>query len=432
MLRETDFEALAPGATPAAAPAGAARVLLAEPPSDPQRHFLFVTAPFGPFSARLARALRQEGARCSRVLLGGGDLLDWGLAHAIPYRGGFAEWGEWIDQRFAEARVTDLILHGDSHPYGRVAAQAARARGLRVHVFEQGYFRPNWITLERDGVNASSPIPREPSYFRQLADVTPESPVVPVGRITPAAVRRIVRYHLWQYLLRPAFPHFRSPYRDPAWRQAVGHVRRYGREMMRKRKRAVARTAVFDGGGDVFLALLQRPGDSQLTRHSRYSSVRDFIHEVLCSFARHAPADARILFKPHPLDQGLENHEATVTSVARELSVSARVFFTDGGHLPTLIRASTAVVSVNSTAGLNAVLLGKPTLNLGGAIYEMAGITHQGGLDSFWTAPEAPDPNLVRCYTRVMLAQTQINGAFSTRSGIELAVGEAARRLLND
>ncbi|WP_458339329.1 capsular polysaccharide export protein, LipB/KpsS family, partial [Bordetella pertussis] len=32
----------------------------------------------------------------------------------------------------------------------------ARASGVRVHVFEEGYFRPHWVTLERGGVNAHS------------------------------------------------------------------------------------------------------------------------------------------------------------------------------------------------------------------------------------------------------------------------------------
>ena len=35
----------------------------------------------------------------------------------------------------------------------------ARRRSLRLHLFEEGYLRPDWITLEREGVNANSRLP---------------------------------------------------------------------------------------------------------------------------------------------------------------------------------------------------------------------------------------------------------------------------------
>ncbi len=34
--------------------------------------------------------------------------------------------------------------------------QIARARGLTIHVFEEGYLRPYWVTYERGGANGHS------------------------------------------------------------------------------------------------------------------------------------------------------------------------------------------------------------------------------------------------------------------------------------
>jgi capsular polysaccharide export protein len=42
-----------------------------------------------------------------------------------------------------------------------VAVDVARARGGSRPCLREGYFRPNWITLERDGTNAFSSLPRE-------------------------------------------------------------------------------------------------------------------------------------------------------------------------------------------------------------------------------------------------------------------------------
>ena len=77
-----------------------------------------------------------------------------------------------------------------------------------------------------------------------------------------------------------------------------------------------------------------------------------------------------------------------------------------------------------------ALEFGRPTLVLGKAIYDVPGLTAQGGLDAFWSDPEAPEPGLFLAFRKVVMARTQINGAYSSRYGVGLAAPEAARRLL--
>ena len=86
--------------------------------------------------------------------------------------------------------------------------------------------------------------------------------------------------------------------------------------------------------------------------------------------------------------------------------------------------------SINSTAGLAAIDIEIPTITLGTAIYAMPGLTHQGGLASFWTAPQKPDRQLYEAFRKVVMDRTQIAGAYATREGIEMIVPEAIRRLL--
>lgn len=393
-----------------------------------QRHFLIVTAPFGAFSRMLAAHLRGYGARCRRVILNGGDLADWGLTQSLVYRGTRGGWRQWLEERFIADGVTDLIVHGDSQSYAVEAIEIARTLGLGVHVFEEGYFRPHWVTLERDGVNARSRLPRDPAYYSaQVAG--PEAVTTPVGRVTPPAVRQISAYHLWGYLAHPLLPNYRSPYLYPAALQAWGHVRRYIAQRINRRAKLERISAIFDGS-PVFMALLQRPGDSQLTCHSSFKTTAEFISMVVDSFARNGLPGSRLLFKTHPLDQGLEPHERHVRVAAETAGVGHRVFFADDGHFPTMISGAHAVLSVNSTGGLSALEAGLPTITLGRAIYDMPGLTHQGGLDSFWRSPTPPDMELFRSFRAAVMAACQINGAYSTKSGAELVAREAARRLI--
>lgn len=52
--------------------------------------------------------------------------------------------------------ITDIALYGDTRPIHAQAVEIARARGLRVHVLEEGYLRPYWVTYERGGANGHS------------------------------------------------------------------------------------------------------------------------------------------------------------------------------------------------------------------------------------------------------------------------------------
>ena len=50
-----------------------------------------------------------------------------------------------------------------------MAIEAAKARGVAVIVTDYGYLRPDWITLERDGMGGNSLFPRDPAEIRRLA-----------------------------------------------------------------------------------------------------------------------------------------------------------------------------------------------------------------------------------------------------------------------
>jgi capsular polysaccharide export protein len=395
-----------------------------------QRTFLFVSAPFGPFSRQLARELRRGGARALRVILNGGDLLDWGGANALAFRGPCGDWTTWLAGAIAANRVTDMIAYGDSSPHASLAIDLAARLGVRTHVLEQGYFRPNWITLERGGVNANSRLPRDPDWYRRHPAAAGSRPAHAIGRTTPAAVLQISAYHAAMYLGVPLFPVYRAHYSVPAIRQAIGHVGRLARQQISRTRRRKDFQTLVSGAGPIFLCALQRPGDSQLWRHSDFASAPGFAEHVVKSFAAHAPPDARLIVRPHPLDPGLVPHAQLVARAARRGGVGDRVKYVDHGKLHEVLPHVAGVVCVNSTAGLAAIEFGKPTITLGRAIYDMPGLTHQGGLDGFWSAPQSPDGALYEAFRHAVIAETQVNGAYATAKGRRLAVSEMAERLL--
>ncbi|MEM6758605.1 MAG: capsule biosynthesis protein CapA, partial [Pseudomonadota bacterium] len=125
--------------------------------TDQNRVFLFLQGPHGPFFHRLGMMLRRAGATVWRVGFNAGDRAFWfHPASYIPYRGTADDWPQTFAQLIDEKRVTDIVLYGDVRPIHAEAVARAKRSGLTVHVFEEGYMRPYWVTYERGGSNGNS------------------------------------------------------------------------------------------------------------------------------------------------------------------------------------------------------------------------------------------------------------------------------------
>ncbi|KAK0330989.1 hypothetical protein LTR94_030665, partial [Friedmanniomyces endolithicus] len=190
----------------------------------------------------------------------------------------------------------------------------------------------------------------------------------------------------------------------------VGHIRRYFGLMVRGSAdddidQVAAR-------GPFFLACLQRVGDAQLLRYSRYADNTAFLAETLSSFAAHAPKSARLVVKNHPLDPGTVNLRAVTRRLAVERGLLGRVDFIDGGNLAQLCRASRGMVVNNSSAALSALGFQTPVKVLGDAFFNFDGLTDQQSMDGFWSAPQAPDAALFTRFRAHVLTQSQVNGNY--------------------
>ena len=138
-----------------------------------RREFLFLQGLAGPFFALLGQRLRQAGHGVRRINFNGGDKLYWRAPGATDYRGSLARWPGFLDSYLDRAPATDLVLFGDCRPLHAAAIRVARARGMQVHVFEEGYIRPDYVTVEAEGVNGHSQLPRNPEDYIRAARALP-------------------------------------------------------------------------------------------------------------------------------------------------------------------------------------------------------------------------------------------------------------------
>ena len=370
------------------------------------RRFLIISAPFGPFSRKLAADLRAHGAEVRRMIFNAGDLLNWGTADAVRFRRDVRCWPQALAG--LTEHYTDLLLFGEAGVYNQTVLDQASDLKASVWVIENGYFRPHWVTMERNGVNARSTLPRSAEGYPDPAPREP--PFQKAGTILPHHVWNLALYHAVQVAGRPFYPRYVRPYTRHAVIQAAGHAWRYLK--LRFASPSETDADVIRARGPFFIACLQREGDTTLLRYSDYSTNTAFLERVVEDFARAAPPDARLVVKNHPLDPGLVNYRNVLRRLAHRHGIEGRADFIDGGNLAALCRASLGMVVNNSTAALSAVGFGTPVKVLGQAFFDFAGLTDQKPLSDFWNDPERPDHALYVRFREHVLHRTQINGSY--------------------
>ncbi len=385
------------------------------------RRVVLLQGPASWFFAHLSAALRALGAEAERVLLCPGDWV-FSRGPARAYRGAPEGWAAWLRPRLAGA--TDLVCLGDGRFWHRTAIAEAEALGVAVHVVEQGYLRPGWITVEPRGIGARSAVRRG----ALAGGAAPASEIRAGGFANYAAMD--VAWNLANLLGGPAWPHYRRHALDPPLLEWAGWAAKaLGAPLAASRARAVLRAAV-GWRGPVFLLPLQLETDFQIRRDGPEGGMTGALNEVVASFAAHAPSDALLVVKRHPLDHGAALWARRVRRRAASAGVPERVRYLAGGDLGGLLRAATGVVTVNSTVGLSALRLGRPVKALGAAIYDRAGLAHGGPLAGFWRRPEPPDPALVARFVATLAARVQMPGAFDGPAARTSAEALARRILL--
>jgi capsular polysaccharide export protein len=181
------------------------------------------------------------------------------------------------------------------------------------------------ITLDPQGVNASGMLSQDPGYYRAWGAANADQGLTEI------------------------------------WRSRL--VARAG----------VRRDSQGEAASGAFLFVpLQVRGDTQIYAHGGWiGSIEGFIEEVARA-AEQLPAGWRVVFREHPSDKR-GNAEQLARLVGPRVSVDNE---TDTFEL---VRRSQGVVTVNSSVGLQALLLGRPVLVLGRANYAVPGMVRTAG-----------------------------------------------------
>ncbi|MEP2717601.1 capsular biosynthesis protein [Pseudophaeobacter sp.] len=386
-----------------------------------QRIFLFLQGPHGPFFNALGRMLRSANCAVWRVGFNAGDQAFWrDSSHYLPFQGQLVEWPDFFEKTCLEKQITDIVLYGDTRPIHAQAVSAAKALGLQVHVFEEGYLRPYWVTYEREGSNGHSRLMQttvaEMQTALALSDMEAPLPPSHWGDMRQHVFYGAL-YHWFVMFWNRKYRNFQPHRALPVAREFQLYLKRLLLMPAQALERRLATRRIRNGGFPYHLALLQLEHDSSFQMHSPFDTMVDFLAEVISGFAEGAPPHHHLVIKAHPLEDGRSPIRRELRRLARAHGIQDRVHYVRGGKLAELLNESRTAVTVNSTAGQQVLWRGIPLKVFGAAVYDKEAFTSAQPLAQFFAAPARPDNRAYKDYRRYLLETSQVPGGFYSRSG---------------
>ena len=390
--------------------------------TDPTaRHFLFLQGPHGPFLHRLAKMLRAAGCTVSRVGFNAGDRAFWfGGPGYIPFRGKAEDWAQTFTDIVATEDITDIVLYGDTRPIHAEAITIAKTKGIRIHVFEEGYMRPFWVTYERDGTNGNSRLMdlSIPDMQKALALSDLEVP-------TPPAHWGDMRQHVFYGALYHWFVLFRNgQYRKmarhrelPVLTETMLYTKRLLLMPLIALDRKIASARIRLGGFPYHLVLMQLEHDASFQNHSPFSRMSEFIGVVLKGFAEGTAQHHHLVFKAHPLENGRSPLRQIIREEAAKRGIGHRVHYVRGGKLARLLDQARTAVTVNSTAGQQVLWRGSPLKVCGDPVYAKPEFVSVQPLPEFFECASRPDSRAYKDYRRFLLETSQLPGGYYSAKG---------------
>ncbi|WP_303820631.1 capsule biosynthesis protein [Actinobacillus minor] len=378
---------------------------------------LLLQGPIGDFFLEFGQWLKKYRKEVYKINFNGGDIFYYPneIPNTFNYQNHFIYLKLYLQDFCHKYQIDTIVCFGDNRPCHKIAKDVAKVLNIHFWAFEEGYFRPHYVTLEKGGVNAYSPLPKQASFFLNAATQMREVPLPqPLAKGFFSIAKHAIRYYWETHKLAELYPYYRHHrnlglgYYSKLW---SGSLLRRGCYWLHERHFA---SKVNKGKfGNFFIVPLQVYNDSQISEHTDFSSVEAFLRFVLESFALHAPQALNLIIKHHPMDRGFIDYQSVIDEfTARYSHLKGHVFYIHDVPLPVLLRKGIGMVTLNSTSGLSALLHGMPVKTLGRANYDFEGMTDQQDLSTFWHNPKSPNSEVFAAYRQFHLNKTQINGSF--------------------
>jgi len=388
---------------------------------------LLLQGPIGPFFTKLGSYWKARGSSVHKINFNPGD--DWFYPPTEPnttqYQHRLEYWDAFIQSYLVRNSIKAVFLFGECRAIHQVLRSLCKIYPIDLWVLEEGYYRPGYYTLERNGVNAHSSLTQQDMDTIMSSGSTSSEPNTPPP--VYASFRHMVKWAIiyWTCNILRSFSYRNYDHHRELdllqglqWTLSLVRYWKYRITERTTKNRLQSKTYLGSQTQEYFLFPLQLHDDPQITHHSDYDSVENIIEEVVNSFYQHLlqlqeqgkPWQQVLVIKHHPMNRGHRNYKHFIRTLSKSLSIEKYIVYIHDINLPLLLPLIKGCVTVNSTLGLQALFHKVPVINLGRSFYDKPRITFQGSLEEFWANPGVVDTPTIAQFKRYVVAKSQIIG----------------------
>jgi len=254
-------------------------------------------------------------------------------------------------------QINLIIVQNDLVGHSAIALKAAERMKIKTVIFEDGLFRPNTVTFDEKGVNYFNSLPREKTFFQNI-NIDQEKfkqfireekgEVAPKEVKFPFSFLDFLKLVLHPYRLKLYSAKFLTYLQDKAFRH--------------------------HGIGTEYIFLpLQVTTDTQVLIHSSLRSMDELIAICLKGLKRYNiknKSNLLLAVKEHPSEPMYDKIALMLEKYRKKGVICLKEADIKG-----LILGSKAVITINSTVGVEGLRYFKPVITLGKAFYNIEGIS---------------------------------------------------------
>lgn len=374
----------------------------------------FLQGPLGEFFKNISNKFeKEENSTCYHFIFNGGDEYYSNAKMRIYCKESTVDNNKLIISKIQSLKITTIFLLGDERNIHKDIIKWCNIHNIKVFVFEEGYFRPNYITLEEIGVNANSILFNNIDFNN--IDLVEEKKVYLTPKKISNRYNTMAKYAITYFVLlnigKFKFKKYKHHRSTSLIYETISGIRNFYRKHTKSiTEQKFLQIITNDISGNFIFFPLQVKDDFQIKTHSPFNNTYESIEHVLKLY-KEFKCEEYLVIKHHLMDRGKMDYSLFIKDKILELNInSSKVIYFFDVHLPTCLEHCKKCITVNSTVGLMSLNLNKPTLTLGQCNYDIINITENK--KDFFNNDFKLDLKKFKKFKLYLINHTQINGSF--------------------
>lgn len=292
---------------------------------------------------------------------------------------------EYLHEKNKQSKIDTIVMWNNTMLFDRIAWHFCMKNNINYVMFEQGYFRPFTLTIDNKGVNYENSLPRDRKFYEDIvvdydrlhqylskSEYLSKDDLININR--DSKFKKLLFIIMDKLKAKFSSDFIDCTYNNESINEKIVRI---------VKKKNNINTHQEELPESYIFVPFQVHDDSQIILNSPNIRTMEELVEVVDKASKElyelGRRDIYFVFKEHPVDLNRIDY----SGLKEKYKNNKQLVFLSSGNTNELINNSMAVITVNSTVGIEALMKSKKVITLGNAFYNIEGIVeHCDELDN--------------------------------------------------